>query len=184
MFIFLAIHTVPPAISINVIQLLVLQWDKDASNTPTIEIFLDLNPLKVIKEQVHKLSLNAMNNTTLLNSTRFIGPTNSHSVHILLDGSSDNNFIQSLVAKFLQLLNTPTKSFKVLIGNGNSLQMEGLIDNLQVNIQVNLLTFPAYVLQLASTKIIVTFTHYTTFFLKFYHDNEFVTLKEKKHAIP
>lgn len=62
-----------------------------------------------------------------LRSTGFI---NGNLVQILLDGRSDHNFIQPRVAKFLHLPVLPAEPFKVFVGNGNYLQVEGLVKSL------------------------------------------------------
>lgn len=50
-----------------------------------------------------KSSLNVMNSVIASGTMRFMGSTKGHAVKILLDGGSDDNFIQPRVAKFLQL---------------------------------------------------------------------------------
>lgn len=50
-----------------------------------------------------KSSLNVMNSVIASGTMRFMGSTKGHVVKILLDGGSDDNFIQPRVAKFLQL---------------------------------------------------------------------------------
>lgn len=116
----------------------------------------------------------------------FIGLINGHSIQILLDGDSDDNFIQLRLAKFLQLDITPTHPFKVLVGNGNSLQVEGLIKQLHVKVQGNDLYFSTSLLLIFSVEIIFRcsfpfhlpyLVDYRTFVIQFYHNKQYVTLQ-------
>lgn len=61
---------------------------------------------------------------------RFTGSIKGQSVKVLFDGGGDDNFIQPRIAKFLQLDIQPTPTFKVLVGDGNFLQVEGKVDPL------------------------------------------------------
>lgn len=45
--------------------------------------------------------------------------------------------------------------FKVLVGDGNSLQVEGKIDPLQLKVQDCNLTFPAYLLPIVDAEVIM-----------------------------
>ena len=86
---------------------------------------------------------------------RFTGSINGHSVQIPLDGGSNDSFIQPQLAKFLHLEIQPTAPFKVLVGNGNALQIEGFIKDLHVKVQGHDLKFPVYLLPIASADIIL-----------------------------
>lgn len=65
---------------------------------------------------------------------RFIGSIQGHPIKILLDGSSDYNFIQPRIAKIMNLQVQPSNPIKILVGDGYALQVEGCIKDLQVTV--------------------------------------------------
>ena len=73
---------------------------------------------------------------------RFTRVLQGHPIYILLDGASDERFIQPRLAKILLSDIVPARSFNVLMGNGQTLQVEGLIENLQVKVQNQVINFP------------------------------------------
>ena len=91
---------------------------------------LDSDPSQQVEEQFHNLSLIAMDITLASGTIRFIGLLNGHPVHILLDRGTDNNFIQPCLEKFLNLDIISAQSYRVLVGNGQTLQVEVIIENI------------------------------------------------------
>lgn len=116
-------------------RLLLLQWDEDLQECfeSSLESIPELDHL--LTQEFQSLSLHAMDSKLIFGTLRFTGYVNGHAIQVLLDGGSDDNFLQPRVAKFLHLEILPVPTFKVLVGNGNSLQVEGLINNLQITIQ-------------------------------------------------
>ena len=114
-------------------------------NNKANEIIIDPDhdPDPGTKENFQSLSFHAMDSTTLSCTMRFTGLINGHSVGILLDGGSDDNFIQSRPAKCLHLDIIPFEPFNVLVGNGHTLQVEGLIQKLQIQAHNHCLQLPA-----------------------------------------
>lgn len=106
---------------------------------------------------------------------------------MLLDGNSDDNFLQPRVAKFLKLPVLPIPSFKVLVGNGNALQVEGLINNLLVTIQNTVLHVDVYLLPVIGANLILGtswlgtlgphIADYQKLSIQFVLDNQLITLK-------
>lgn len=133
----------------------------------------------------HHLSLNALNGSTSVGTLRFQGQIGKISVQVLVDGRSSNNFIQPRIAKFLKLLVQPAPGFKVLVGNGQYLTVEGVITELPVLIQGHKLTVPVYLLPVAGTDLILGTTwlatlgphvaDYADMTIKFIHHGKFVT---------
>lgn len=135
-----------------------LQWSDKPPNPGDQEITefeVELNTSTSTEEVCPKLSLNVINSLVASRTMRFTGSINGHPVKVLLDGRSDDNFIQPRIPKFLQLDIQPTMAFKVLVGDGNSLQVEGLINELKVKIQGCTLTFLVYLLLMAGAEIIL-----------------------------
>lgn len=75
--------------------------------------------------QEHHLSLNAMKGRCAIGTIRFSGMIGNILVQILLDGGSSESFLQPRIAQFLKILVAPEPSFRVLIGNGQTMQTEG-----------------------------------------------------------
>lgn len=74
------------------------------------------------------MSLNAMDSNWVSVIMRFTGYIGGHSIQMLLDGASDDNFMQPQLAIFLQLSILPTQPFKVLVGDGSALTIERLVN--------------------------------------------------------
>lgn len=109
-------------------KLLLLQWDIDPpddivevdENTADYIMAVE-NSQPVEEEAPAKLALNAMNSSNLSSTLRFTGTIKGHPIKILLDGGSDENFIQPRLAKFLHLEIQPTSPIKVMVGNDTAL---------------------------------------------------------------
>ena len=67
-------------------------------------------------------------------------------VQVLLDSDSSDNFLQLQIAHCLKLVIEPTSRFHVLVGNGNSLTLEGMMRKVEVQIQEHSLKLPIYFL--------------------------------------
>lgn len=73
----------------------------------------------------------------------------------MLDGGSDDSFIQPRVVKFLKLEVLPTPPSRVLVGNGHTLQVQGQVPQLLVKVQGHSLHVPAYDLAIAGADLIL-----------------------------
>lgn len=83
--------------------------------------------LQCLEIQEHSaLSFNALAGGNSASTLRFTGHINGHEVQVLLDGGSTHNFIQTRVAKFLQLPINTTSSFPVVVGSGQRLLCDGV----------------------------------------------------------
>lgn len=84
----------------------------------------------------------------------------------------------------------PTKQFKVLVGDGNALPVEGMINDLEVQIQNHKFTFYVYLLPIVGVDIILGanwlailgahITHYSNMTLEFCYNKEFIILKGER----
>ena len=113
-------------------RLLLLQWEEESSEADATDYIIAPSPTLELEKEVQSLSLNAMDSNSISGTMKFQGTLNGHPVQNLLDGGSDDNFIQPRLVKFLHLEVIPTPCFKVLVGDGISLQVEGLLSNLQI----------------------------------------------------
>lgn len=125
---------------------------------------------------------------------RSTGSIQGVELQILLDSGSSDNFLQSRMAWFLQLLVEPTDAFQVLVGNGNTLHAEGYINDLLVLVQSQLLKVPVYLFPIAGADLVLGaswlstlgphIADYSALTLKFYLVNKFVTLHGVKPTLP
>jgi len=56
-------------------------------------------------------------------------------IYVLINGGNSNSFIQPRVAKFLNLTVQPTPTFCVMVGNFETMKVEGYIPSFDVSIQ-------------------------------------------------
>ncbi|GJW85676.1 ty3-gypsy retrotransposon protein [Tanacetum coccineum] len=138
--------------------------------------------------------LNAFHGSQGLTTIRFTGTVNGTTVQVLLDGGSSDNFIQPRIVKHARLPLEPSKIFKVMVGNGNFLQSEGLINSVPLQIQGHVVKFPAYALPISGADIILGapwlatlgshIADYRTSTIKFYTGNQFITLVGDPSSVP
>ena len=83
---------------------------------------------------------------------------------------------------------------QVLVGNGNALTVEGLIQDLEVKIQGHTLKLPVYLLPISGADLVLGaawlatiglhLSDYSTLTLKFYLGNQFITLHGERPSLP
>lgn len=86
---------------------------------------------------------------------RFVGVIDGTQVQILLDGGSSDSFIHPQVAKHLSLPIEPARNVRVMVGDGNAMQGEGRVRRVKVQVQGYCIQFPAYVLPIAGSDIVL-----------------------------
>lgn len=87
-------------------------------------------------DETHHLSLNAMWGSHGVGTIRFTGQVGSITVNTLVYGGSSDNFIQPIVAQVLKLPVEPVHDLRVLVGNGEIVSVEGIIQQLPLQISV------------------------------------------------
>jgi hypothetical protein len=138
-------------------------------------------------QDTHHLSLNAMRGSNVVGTIRFTGQIGSIRVKILVDGGSSDNFIQPRVAQALKLPIEPAPNLRVLVGNGQTLTAEGLIQHVPLQIQGQEIQVPVYLLQISGADVILGSTwlatlgphvaDYAALTLKFFQNGRFITLQ-------
>lgn len=167
-------------------RLLLLSWDDQHNEESELPILLEPDNTEELERSLHSLSLNAMHSMASTGTMRFMGNLHGKQVHILLDGGSDESFIQPRLAHFLRLEVLPAPSFRVLIGNGQSLEVEGRVEHLHVTVQKHDLEFIAYLLPVKGAEIILGaawlamlgphIADYSTRTIHFTHQSNLITL--------
>ncbi|KAG8501067.1 hypothetical protein CXB51_003130 [Gossypium anomalum] len=100
-------------------------------------------------------SFNALVGCVTPNMIRVKGMVKGREVHILLNRGSTDNFVQNRTGRYLGLPITVATNFRVLVGNGATLQNERCVRNLKVGIQGTKITTDFYVLPLKGTKMVL-----------------------------
>lgn len=141
-------------------------------------------------QQEHHLSLNAMKGGCGIGTIRFSGRIGNTPIQILLDGGSSESFLQPRIAHFLKLPVAPKPSFRVLIGNGQTMQTEGWVEQLNISVQNQELRIPVYLLPLVGADLILGsawlatlglhFADYASATIKFIHQGKFITLQGER----
>jgi hypothetical protein len=125
--------------------------DEKIDSDPTIE-----DPISQVEEEIqHHLSLNAMKGQSGMGIIRFTGTIGNIEVQVLVDGGSSDTYLQPRIAQFLKVPIEPTPKFQVLVGNGASLTVEGIVRQLHIQVQGHELTVPAYLLHVADADLIL-----------------------------
>lgn len=133
-------------------HLMILQVEDEDCTTPEPEPH---DSTETITPAEHHLSSNALKGASGVGTMRFTGQIKGLPVQILVDGGSSDNFIQPRVAQFLRLTIEPAPLFKVLVGNGQSMTAEGLVQQLFVYIQGHELIEPVYLLPISGADLIL-----------------------------
>ncbi|PNX92431.1 Ty3/gypsy retrotransposon protein, partial [Trifolium pratense] len=172
-------------------QMLLLQYDDDDNDADQVFDTLTQTEQVTTNGQTtnlpeHHLSLNALKGTSNMGVIRFAGSIEHIGVQILIDGGSSDNFMQPRIAKFLKLPIEPGPQFNVLVGNGEVMSAEGMIQKLPLHIQGHVIEVPVYLLPIAGADVILGASwlatlgphvaDYASLTLKFFLKGQFVTL--------
>ncbi|CAJ2661993.1 unnamed protein product [Trifolium pratense] len=178
-------------------QLMLLQYDDNDENSEIDSAIQSPDsttdsPTTNIPE--HHLSFNAMKGTSHMGILRFTGSIEQIKVQILIDGGSSDNFLQPRIAKCLKLPVEPASTFRVLVGNGEIMTAEGMINQLPLDIQGHKLEIPVYLLPVAGADVILGASwlatlgphvaDYASLTLKFFLEGKFVTLVGESEVRP
>ncbi|GAU11620.1 hypothetical protein TSUD_346120 [Trifolium subterraneum] len=170
-------------------QLMLLHYD-DSDEEQLVEPSITLEP-KTIDSSItntpdHHLSLNAMKGNNTMGVLRFTGAIEQFKVQVLIDGGSSDNFLQPRIAKFLKLPIEPGPTFRVLVGNGEIMTAEGVIQELPLDIQGHKIHIPVFLLPVVGADIVLGASwlatlgphvaDYASLTLKFFLEGKFVTL--------
>jgi hypothetical protein len=149
---------------------------------------------QITVEDQHHLSLNAMKGNNGVGTLRFSGQIGKIPVHILIAGGSSYTYLQPRIAQFLKLPIETMPKFKVLVGNGQSLTVEGMVKQLHAHIQGHDIVVPTYLLPIAGADLILGsswhatlgphIADYATLTLKFCLHDKFITLQGNKMTGP
>ncbi|PNX75378.1 hypothetical protein L195_g031312, partial [Trifolium pratense] len=79
----------------------------------------------------------------------------NHPVTVLIDGRSTHNFVQTHLAKFLNLPSNPTNTLKVMVGNGSILSCNSLCGAIPLTLQQDTFNVDFYTLALYGADVVL-----------------------------
>ncbi|KAH0656364.1 hypothetical protein KY285_031246 [Solanum tuberosum] len=134
--------------------ILLLEDDPDALLSATEQLTSD----EMLADELHALR-NAGSLYNILScfvwwSLPNYGHVRGSPVVVLVDGGSTHNFIQPRMAKFLNFIISPTTNFLVVVGNGQRLRCEGVVQDVPISIQGTDLLLDLYVLAFHGANVI------------------------------
>lgn len=175
-------------------HLLLLQVDDEPPLEPEIDPPDEPPPIEDVTQSLHHISLNAMAGASGVGVIRFIRHVADLTIQILVDGGRSDNFLQPHVAHFLHLPVEPAPPFNVLVGNGQTMEHEGRVQNFAVTIQGHLIQVPVFLLSISNADLVLGSTwlatlgphivDYDFLCLKFYYQDQFITLRGDKPTQP
>ena len=127
------------------IQCFVLQLEKEEHENEK-EPLDDTVEHELPTKDGHHLSLNALKGGLGVGTIKFIAYIDTLYVTMLIDGGSSDNFLQPRVAKFLKRPVVQALRFKVMVGNGNYMESERLIQDFKLQAQCNVFKLSAFLL--------------------------------------
>lgn len=116
------------------------------SNLPSQDIVPNFTP---------QINLNVLVGMPASETFRVYGSINHHRVMILVDGGSTHNFVQSCVAKFLNLPTSSTPSLQVMLGNRSIMDCDTICPQIPISIQGHRFTIDLFSLPLSGTDIVL-----------------------------
>ncbi|KAL0355083.1 UNVERIFIED_CONTAM: Retrovirus-related Pol polyprotein from transposon.6 [Sesamum radiatum] len=117
-----------------------------------------------------------------------------HSVTVLIDSGSSHNIIQSRVTEFVGLQVTPTPSFPVLVGNGESLRCSGFCAEVPITLQSHKFSISLYLFPIHGADVLLGvqwlstlgpfLSDYSVPSIQFYHNGGLITLSGNRSVTP
>jgi len=174
---------------------MILQADEEDSETDVVlqppeppDTEDSSNELPV--EDLH-LSLDAFKGVRRAQTIRFATDLHGMTIHVMIDGGSNDNFLQPRLAKFLKLEVEQSPKLRVMVGNGNKLETEGYIRNIYVNMQGAQIDLPVFLLPVSGADLIIGTNwlstvgphihDYRDLNIKFHYKGQQVTLQGDKY---
>ncbi|GAU50876.1 hypothetical protein TSUD_411060 [Trifolium subterraneum] len=102
-----------------------------------------------------QISFHAMSGCSIPATIRIPGHIANHPVTVLIDGGSTHNFIQSRLAKFLELPSNPTSTLKVMVGNGSILECRTICSAIPLSLQKQQFNIDFYTLPLCGADVVL-----------------------------
>ncbi|PNX98954.1 retrotransposon-related protein, partial [Trifolium pratense] len=178
--------------------LLVADDDCDPDDIPDPPPDIDPTPppptLPTTEPSEAQISFHAMSGSADPATIRISGFLANHPVTVLIDGGSTHNFIQTRLAKFLDLPSNPTPNLKVMVGNGSILSCPSFCSSVPLTLQKETFTVDFYTLPLCGADVVLgvpwlrsigpVLMDYTSLSLSYTHNNKTITLSGNSPTRP
>ncbi|GAU45274.1 hypothetical protein TSUD_99960 [Trifolium subterraneum] len=161
---------------------------------PTIESPPPESPPIITDPSEAQISFHAMSGSTDQTTIRIPGRLANHPVTVLIDGGSTHNFVQTRLAKFLNLPSLPTNTLKVMVGNGSILTCQSLCAATPLSLQQKTFSVDLYTLPLCGADVVLgvpwlrsigpVLMDYTSLSLSYTQNNKTITLAGKPPSKP
>ena len=140
-------------------MLLIADDDTDLQLNQEEVAELDWNQADVedppVEAQLAQLGLHAMSGVQTAHTLRLQGSIQQRPVHVLVDGGSSLNFIQTKIAQSLALSHSSAPTVKVLVGNGAELISTRVSLGVQLEIQGHFFVVDLYLLDLSGPDVVL-----------------------------
>lgn len=93
--------------------------------------------IQVLSQDNPEIRLNPLTSQHTPRTLRLTRYVQNRLIKILIDGGFTHNFIQPILVQSVELPVYPTKTFKVLVGNGQNLEFFGMVRDLLVENQTH-----------------------------------------------
>lgn len=113
------------------------------------------SPIEDTNRDSTEISIHAMTDHLSSRTIRVKGLIGGQAIQILTDGGSTHNFIQSRIVQQLSMRIHPAKSFRVMVGNEETLHCTGEISQLPVIILSHEFVIDCYVLPIEGAELIL-----------------------------
>jgi hypothetical protein len=129
--------------------------DDPQITSPTIETPPSPSSPVIADQSEAQRSFHAMSGSTDPATLRIFGRLANHPVTVLIDGRSTHKFVQTRLAKFLNLPSHPTEPLKVMVGNGSILTCHNLCSSIPLTLQKENFTVDFYTLPLCGADVVL-----------------------------
>jgi len=134
-----------------------------------------------------QISFDALAGLPAPKALRIVGYISNQPTTVLVDGGSSHNFIPDRMARFLNLRTQPTKTLRVMLGNGSELECDSICPRVELKIQGHKFLVDLHVLPNSGADIDLGIqwlkilgpivTDYSQLTMKFVKDGKFVEFK-------
>lgn len=134
-------------------SLLYLEVEDNSSEKVDTSV-VDLN-LQQEEELSPEISLNAFLGQRSVKSMSMKGSINGHTIQVLIDSGSTNNFISNRMSSFLALPTSPTQPFKVRVGSGAYLHCHQICHEVTLLVQSHSFNLDLFVLDIEGADVVL-----------------------------
>lgn len=134
-------------------SLLYLEVEDNSSEKVDTSV-VDLNRQQE-EELIPEISLNAFLGQRSVKSLSMKGSINGHTIQVLIDTGSTNNFISHCMSSFMALPTSPTQPFKVRVGSDAYLHCHQIFHEVTLLVQSHIFNLDLFVLDIEGADVVL-----------------------------